>query len=187
RLTHRIEAFYRIESRRFVLWLPVLLGLGIWTYFALPFEPAPAWGWAVAAPALAIATGLARRAGWGTLAACWGAAAVAAGFGLAILSARMADAPQVRFPMGETVEGRVIEISRSASGAPRLLLGRVVVYGFEPEETPARVRLTVLDEALDGIPVPGQRVRVYASLIPTGEPVEPGAFDFRFRAFFQRI
>src|SRR5690606_11902460 len=34
---------------------------------------------------------------------------------------------------------------------------------------------------------PGQRVRVYASLIPTGEPVEPGAFDFRFRAFFQRI
>ena len=187
RLTSRVAEFYRVESRRLVLWLPVLLGLGIWSYFALPFEPAPAWGCAVVAPALGIATGIARRGGWGALAACWGAAALAAGFALAILSARMADAPQIRFPMGETVEGRVIEISRSASGAPRLLLDRVVIYGVEPKETPARVRLTILDDALDGIRRPGQRVRVYASLIPTGEPVEPGAFDFRLRAFFHRI
>src|SRR5690606_30060474 len=73
------------------------------------------------------------------------------------------------------------------SGAPRLLLDRVVIYGVEPDETPARVRLTILGDALDATPTPGQRVRVYASLIPTGEPVEPGAFDFRLRAFFQQI
>ncbi|HET7410708.1 MAG TPA: ComEC/Rec2 family competence protein, partial [Paracoccaceae bacterium] len=187
RLTPAIERFYRVESRRFVLWLPVLLGIGIWAYFALPFEPPPAWGWMAVAPGLVIATGLARRAGWGALALAWALTAVAAGFGLAILSARMADAPQVRWPMGETVEGRVIEISRSASGNPRLLLDRLVIYGVEPDETPARVRLTILDDAPDAMPMPGQRVRVYASLIPTGEPVEPGAFDFRLRAFFQRI
>ncbi len=195
RLTPSLERLYRVESRRFVLWLPVFLGVGIWAYFALPVEPAPGWGWLWAGPALVIATGLARRAGWGALALCWAGFALAAGFGLAILSARMADAPQVRWPLGETVEGRVIEVSRSASGAPRLLLDRVVVYGVEPEETPVRLRLTVLDGGLGGGPdgageagpAPGQRVRVYASLIPTGEPVEPGAFDFHRRAFFERL
>lgn len=187
RLSMDFGELYRVESRRFVLWLPVLLGVGVWIYFALPWEPGAAWRWVIAVPAVPLATGLARRAGWGALALCWGAAAIAAGFGLALTSARMADAPQVRWPMGETVEGRVVEVSRSASGAPRLLLDRVIVYGVEPDDTPARVRLTVLDDALDTIPLPGERVRVYASLIPTGEPVEPGAFDFRRRAFFERI
>ncbi len=187
RLYPQIQQLYRAESRRFVLWLPVCLGLGIWAYFALPFEPEPLWGLAWLPPLALIATGLARRAGWGALALAWLLLAVAGGFGLAILSARLAEAPQIRWPMGETVEGRVLQVSRSASGAPRLLLDRVVIYGVEPEDTPVRLRLTLLDEAYDAIPSPGQRVRVYASLMPTGEPVEPGAFDFRRRAFFERL
>ena len=187
RLTPPIERLYSHESRRFVLWLPVCLGLGIWAYFALPFEPPPGWGWAALAPLALIVSGLARRAGWGALALAWVGFAVTAGFGLAILSARTVDAPQIGWPMGETVEGRVLEASRSASGAPRLLIDRVVIYGVEPDETPARLRLTLLDEAYDAIPMPGERVRVYASLMPTGEPVEPGAFDFRLRAFFQGL
>ena len=187
RLTPRIEQLYRQESRRFVLWLPVCLGFGIWAYFVLPFEPPPGWSWAGLAPLALILSGAARRAGWGALALAWIAFAVAAGFGLAILSARTVDAPQIGWPIGETVEGRVLEVSRSASGAPRLLVDRVTVYGVEPDETPARLRLTLLDDAYDAIPMPGQRIRVYASLMPTGEPVEPGAFDFRLRAFFQGI
>ena len=187
RLSQRIEELYQAESRRFVLWLPVCLGLGIWAYFASPFEPPAGWGLACLAPLALILSGLARRTGWAALAGAWLAFAVAAGFGLAILSARLADAPQIGWPMGETVEGRVLEVSRSASGAPRLLIDRAVIYGVEPEETPVRLRLTLLDDAYDRIPAPGERVRVYASLMPSGEPVEPGAFDFRRRAFFQRI
>jgi hypothetical protein len=91
RLTSRIEQLYREESRRFVLWLPVCLGLGIWTYFALPFEPPPGWGLAALAPLILILSGIARRAGWGALALAWLVFAVAAGFGLAILSARTVD------------------------------------------------------------------------------------------------
>ena len=170
-----------------MLWLPVCLGFGIWIYFALPFEPPPAWGAAALAPLALILSGLARRAGWGALAIAWAAFAMAAGFGFAILSARIVDAPQIGWPMGETVEGRVLEVSRSASGAPRLLIDRVLIYGVEPEATPTRLRLTLLDEAYDGIPSPGERIRVYASLMPTGAPVEPGAFDFRRRAFFQGL
>lgn len=187
RLTPQIEQLYQQEGRRFVLWLPVCLGIGIWTYFSLRFEPPPEWGVAALAPLALIVSGLARRVGWGALALAWLALAIAVGFGLAILSARLADAPQIRWPMGETVEGRVLEVSRSASGAPRLLIDRVVVYGVEPADTPIRLRLTLLDEAYDAIPSPGERVRVYASLMPSGESVEPGAFDFRRRAFFERI
>ncbi len=147
----------------------------------------PPGGWRPSLPLALILSGLPRRAGWGALALAWLTLGVTAGFGLAILSARMAEGPQIGWPMAETVEGRVLEVSRSASGAPRLLIDRLVIFGVEPDETPARLRLTLLDEAYDAIPTPGERVRVYASLMPSGEPVEPGAFDFRRRAFFQRL
>ena len=178
---------YASESRRFVLWLPVCLGIGIWIYFSLANEPPWAWGLLWLLPGAVLASGWAREAGWAVLASCWVMTTIAAGFGLAVLSARMADAPAIPFPMGETVEGRVLEISRSASGAPRLLLDRLLVYGFEPDETPARLRITVLKPGPGPLPRPGQRVRTYASLMPNGGPVEPGAFDFRRRAFFERL
>ena len=187
-LTHPVFAtFYRIESRRLALWLPVMLGVGIWLYFAARTEPD--WRWALLGlvPLALVATGLARRTGWGALALSWAALAIATGYGAALLSAHLADAPAVRFPIGETVEGRVLALSRSASGAPRLLLDRVTIYGVEPADTPVRVRLTALGDPPDPMPRPGERVRVYASLLPAGDPVEPGGFDFRRRAFFERL
>lgn len=178
---------YRIESRRFALWLPVCLGFGIWIYFALDQEPSVGWAWVMVPPFLALASGLAWRVGWGALVVCWVWLSGAIGFSAAMLSAHLAWAPAIAFPIGETVEGRVISLSRSASGAPRVLLDRVTVYGVEPSDTPARVRLTMLDPGDGPLPMPGQRVRVYASLMPTGRPVEPGAFDFSRRAYFERL
>ncbi|MEO1490784.1 MAG: ComEC/Rec2 family competence protein [Pseudomonadota bacterium] len=187
RLTPVIHQFYVQESRRFVLWLPVFLGVGIWIYFALPREPGWGLGLLCLGPLLWIASGFARRTGWGGLALAWVLFCVALGFGAAILSARVADAPAIKFPVGETVEGRVLELSRSASGNPRLLVDDLSVYGLEPGRVPARVRLTVLDPVPGGLPLPGERIRVYANLMPTGEAVEPGAFDFRRRAFFEGL
>ena len=178
---------YRIESRRFVLWLPVFLGIGIWIYFDLDREPAQSLALVILGPFVLIASGIARRIGWAALATAWAAFAVSLGFGAAMWSAHRAEAPAIKFPMGETVEGRVLELSRSASGAPRMLLDRVVVFGAEPGRTPDRLRLTVLDPVPEVLPIPGQYIRVYASLMPNGEPVEPGAFDFQRRAFFERL
>ena len=178
---------YATENRRFALWLPVCLGAGIWLYFALATEPHWGWGLVWVLPALVLASGWARQAGWIVLALTWVLASGAAGFGLAVLSAHRADAPRILYPVGETVEGRVLSLSRSASGAPRLLLDRLQIYGFEDDQTPERIRLTVLKPGTTPLPAPGQRIRVYASLMPTGGPVEPGAFDFRRRAFFERL
>ena len=187
RLNLDFKQFYQTESRRFVLWLPVCIGFGIWVYFALPREPDPwlcAW---LLVPGMLILTGVARRGGWGMLALTWLVFCTVLGFALAVLSAHRADGPRILFPMGETVEGRVIQVSRAASGAPRVLLDRVLIYGVEPGRTPPRVRLTILDDGPQPMVTPGVRVRVYASLMPTGEPVEPGAFDFRRRAFFEGL
>ena len=187
-LNHAVFAtLYRIENRRFALWLPVALGVGVWAYFHPVEEPDWRWAFAGLAPLGLVVTGLARRAGWGALALCWLAATGFLGFGAAAGSAHRANAPAIAWPMGETVEGRIIGLSRSASGAPRILLDRVMIYGVEPEATPARIRLTLLDTDLETLPIPGTRVRVYATLMPAVEPVEPGAFDFRRRAFFQRL
>ena len=187
RLTPDFAELYAVESRRFVLWLPVLLGVGIAIYFSLSREPG--WGWAllVVLPAAALASGAPRRLGFAALALGWIAASVLCGFSLALISARLMDAPRIAYPIGETVEGRVVEISRSASGAPRLLLDDLIVYGLSRDRTPRRIRLTVLDADRNTVPRPGARIRVYATLLPNGEPVEPGGFDFRRHAFFHGI
>jgi competence protein ComEC len=81
----------------------------------------------------------------------------------------------------------VVEVSRSASGAPRILLSNLRIYGIERAETPARARVSLLGTTLDRAPPPGARIRVHARLFPPGGPVEPGGFDFRKRAFFERL
>ncbi|HSF94963.1 MAG TPA: ComEC/Rec2 family competence protein [Thermohalobaculum sp.] len=175
------------EARRAILWLPVLMGAGIWLYFALDAEPDPLWCAPALMPALLAATGLARRAGWVALAGTLALAALGVGFSLAVLAAHRVDAPILSGPVEETIEGRVRELSKAASGAPRLLLDRVVIYGLDPAETPAHARVTLLAADHDTAPRPGTRVRVFARLLPPGEPVEPGAFDFRLRAYFEGL
>lgn len=185
RLRPDFARIWALESRRAILWVPVLMGLGIGAYFAWPVEP-PVWTAALPAlPGAALITRFAARAGAAGLIAAWVVFAVTAGFALALWSAHRVAAPMLDQRMAETVEGRVIGLSRSASGAPRVLLDRVVVYGLTAEETPARVRITLL--GVEVPPPPGTRLRVYTTLLPPGEPAEPGAFDFRRRAFFEGL
>ncbi len=180
-------AFWMAEGRRAVLWLPVLMGGGIWLYFALDAEPDPAWCGLAALPLAALVSGLARRAGLAALALALALAAFGAGFSLAVWSAHRAAAPVLAGPVQETVDGRVRVLSRAASGAPRVLLDRVIVYNLDPRRTPARVRVTLLAAERAEAPRPGERIRVFARLSPPGDPVEPGAYDFRLRAFFEGL
>lgn len=181
-----LDRLYAEEGRRAVLWLPVLLGVGVWAYFALPQEP----DWRLAAlpllPAAVLMIGRARRRFW-LLAPALGGCAVALGFAAAMVEARSVAAPVLAGAVEETVDGRVIARSRSASGAPRVLLDRLILYGVDPRETPARVRVALVDTPEAEVPSPGRRIRVYARLLPPGGPVEPGGFDFRRKAYFERL
>lgn len=165
---------------------PVLLSCGIALYFALPREPT--------ALELALVAGLALLAlpFWLRGAERWQpvAAAVmllAGGFALAAWRANDVAAPVLGFRYYGPIEGRVVEIDRSASDRLRLTLDRVVLERMDPDRTPARVRISLTEPQPHLAPEPGMRVMMTGHLGPPGRPVEPGGFDFRRLAWFEGL
>ena len=96
-------------------------------------------------------------------------------------------APVLAHEMTANLEGRVIGLDRSASERPRVLLDRVVIFGLEPGETPARVRVSLDPSTPWGSLKPGMRLIGQARLSPPAAPAEPGGFDFRRLAWFERL
>ncbi|TCP25389.1 competence protein ComEC [Rhodovulum adriaticum] len=162
-----------------------MLGLGIGLYFALPVEPV--------GPVLAV-TG-AMIGGLAVLA--WRLprlapvllipALIGAGVLVAALRSQQVAAPVLPYRVYGPVEGRVIALDRSQSDVPRLTLDRVWISGLDPAETPARVRISLHGASGLTDPVPGTWLAVTAHLSPPAAPAEPGGFDFRRHAWFQRL
>ncbi|WP_170317703.1 ComEC/Rec2 family competence protein [Paroceanicella profunda] len=160
------------------LWLPVLFGAGSAVYFLLPLEPP---GWAVPLACLpCIGLRMARLPLWPLL-------VLLAGFGAAQLRAHAVGAPVIGWFSEATVEGRILDVSDSRSGRPRLLLDDLVMHDWNGGPAPARLRVTLMEAEAERSFLPGSRVMVLTGLMPPGAPVEPGGFDFRRKAWFERI
>lgn len=167
-------------------WVPVFLGAGIGLWFALPWEPG--WRFYLGAAAAVV-----------VLAALWhlgpedahpfviAAACVATGLCLAGLRAHLVAAPVLQLRYYGPIQGRIVEIDRSQSDAPRLTLDRVVLEDTPPDRTPLRVRVSLHGEQRWLTPEPGQVVVMTGHLSPPEGAVEPGGFDFARMAFFQRL
>ena len=174
------------RSAELALWAPLWLGLGIGLYFALPAEPDRAIWAALAATVLAAAWGFARMSEhW--RAPLWAIALCGAGAGLAGLEVARVEAPVLGFRYYGPVEGRIVAIDRSASDATRLTLDRVRLGDLRPARTPERVRISLHGDQPITDWAPGARVMLTAHLSPPSGPAEPGGFDFRRHAWFQRI
>lgn len=173
------------ESGRWVLWFPVLLGVGIGLYFSLDHEPPPFAGAALLGLALLLAVGVqVRRPDWG-LPAWIVLVALPLGFTAAQLRTALVAAPLLQTSIGPVgVTGRVVQIDRLEAGM-RLFLTDLNVAGLDRVDTPRLVRIAVRDMAV--VPVIGERVRLFARLGPASAPVEPGAFDFRRHLYFQGV
>lgn len=184
--TSPLAALIETQRTTLALWTPVLLGLGIVAYFALPSEPAP-WALAALAAAVALACLAWRRAGPVARVALALVILPGLGFGAGALRAIAVAAPVLPYEMTVAVEGRLAGISRSASDRPRILLDQVVIHGLEPSRTPAQARIS-LDEAaqVDDLR-PGARLIGYARLSPPAGPAQPGGFDFRRLAWFDGL
>ncbi|TDE40381.1 ComEC/Rec2 family competence protein [Antarcticimicrobium sediminis] len=167
-------------------WAPVFLGLGIGIYFFLPTEPD---GRFYLIPGLIGAAG----AVWALLrpggVAALGVAAALLATGLALASARahLVAAPVLSFRYYGPVEGRVVALDRSASDALRLTLDRVRLEGAVSTQVPARLRIALHGTASGQGGWPGARIMTTAHLAPPQGPAEPGGFDFRRHAWFQRL
>lgn len=179
-----VAACQNLRGHR-VPWLATAFGTGVGLYFARMTEPG--------APFALIATLLLLALGWlawrgrdgaGFLALA--AAAILAGLLAAQARNALVAGPVLSFRYYGAIEGRVVEIDRSASGAPRLTLDRVRLDRMAPDRVPRRVRVSLHDES--GIePQPGLRVMTTGHLSPPSGPTEPGGFDFQRHAWFQSL
>ncbi|MCG6110623.1 MAG: ComEC family competence protein [Paracoccus sp.] len=179
------------------LWVPVCLSAGIGLWFLQPglFSSVE---WAALACLLVCAGTVARmapqwaergRLTWpqadalhlGAMALCF----LALGTGLVAFRAAHVAAPVLEWRYYGPVEGRVIQIDRSGRDRMRLTLDRVVLHDLSPERTPAKVRLSLMDD--HALPPLGQRVMLTGHLGSPSAPSSPGSFDFRMFAWFDSL
>jgi competence protein ComEC len=171
------------ERDRWALWLPVAVGAGIAAYFSLPREPAVAVGpAALGAGGLLLLIALSWRPALRHLA--YGLIAVALGFAAAELRTVSVATPMLTDRLeGVRLQARVSEVELLADSR-RLLLSDLVIDG--QTRAPDYVRLHLA--ASDDTPlVPGDRIKLRATLGPPSRPVAPGAFDFRRQFYFAGI
>jgi competence protein ComEC len=167
-------------------WVPVCLGTGIGLWFALPVEPGRDLYLALAGLVLAgLAAALRGPEALRPLAMAL--ALVALGVLLAGWRGHAVAAPVIDFRFHGAIEGRVVELDRSLSDKPRLTLDRVVLEGVAPQETPARVRVSLHGRAEGDVVPTGATVILTGHLSPPQGPAEPGGFDFRRSAWFERL
>jgi len=167
-------------------WIPVLFGAGIGLYFVARIEP-DRIDLAVLAGLMALCLALVRPLGsaFGPLAL--GLALIIAGYGMAAMRAEQVAAPVLGFRYYGAIEGRIVAIDRSSSDALRLALDQVRLERVAPDARPERVRISLYGAQDWFDPVPGLRVMTTGHLSPPNGPAEPGDFDFRREAWFDRI
>lgn len=174
------------ERGRWMLWLPVAMGLGIALYYELPSEPALWVGPALAS--LSLTAAILAPSGSVVRALAIGAVAGSASFGLVAWRTTSLAAPTLSRPLFSlNVEGRVADIQRLPDGV-RVVLEAVRLKGNgvpRPEMMPAKVRVT-LSRGAPPLMI-GDRLLVLANLSPPAGPASPGAFDFQRVAWYQQL
>ncbi len=177
-----LEMWLAAEQGRFVLWLPVFIGIGVLCYFALQTEP-PAWlGAAIALPAAA-ATRLARP-WWVPRAASAALAATAIGFAAGQFATAISP-PLEALPTHATMVLGTVHGVEAVQRGRRITLDDVRLEGTtEPLQRKVRVRLKTNDAS----PViSGDRISVRALIRPAAPPAYPGAWDLQRDAFFSDL
>jgi len=166
-------------------WAPLCLGLGVGIYFSLGWEPGLAH-YATLLGLILIGLVLTRWLGlWAPF--VWAVVLVALGLCLAGARAHQMAEPVIGWRYYGPIEGRIVDMDRSASDALRLTLDQVVLDDVRPSRTPARVRVSLHGQQGFITPEPGMVVILTGHLSPPGGPVEPGGFDFQRHAWFQGL
>jgi competence protein ComEC len=176
------------ERERWLLWLPVGLGAGIATYFALPLEP-PLW---LGATGLLLASLLMGWMWWRLPANAFevwapgllGALVLVLGFTVATWRTHLVEAPVLDRRAAYELEGTILLVEDKIRGQ-RLLLGELTIEGLEANATPARIRVST--RSAEPSFEPGDRVRLRALLMAPSPPVEPGGFDYARQAWFESL
>ena len=182
-----VERWLEAERDQLPLWLPVMLGLGVAAWFALPTRTE--WLATIAGALATACVGLAAwRGGRAGVAVCVAGLAVALGVALAWASAERARAPVLATPVVAEVEGRVERVQQlPARELVRVTVqpSRITATGrarADPMPTTVRINIAAAD-APRGL-TSGAVLRFRARLMPPAPPAVPGAYDFSRVAWF---
>ncbi|MBC7676114.1 MAG: ComEC/Rec2 family competence protein, partial [Rhodoferax sp.] len=188
-LKHRIAAPLRflVETPASLFpWCAVFLAVGIGFWFSLSVEPRLGfYSLAVLVLFVCIATRLKAAELYHPVAVAFGC--IAFGLLAAGLRGQLQASPMLDFRYYGPVEGRIIDIDRSQSDKLRLTLDQVVLERTSPARTPAKVRISLHGNQDHLQPIPGMTVAMTAMLAAPEGPAEPGGFDFRRMAYFDRL
>jgi competence protein ComEC len=158
------------ERERWILWLPVALGLGIGVYFALPMEPRRVVG--VAGFALACLLAVLIRKFWRTRLLVLGLVAFALGFVVAQTRTQVVASPVLDRALDfAIVEGEIESVEPGPKG-PRVILSVASLNNLPEADKPARLRLRLRPSDMDI--QPGDQVRVRGRLAPPLSASYPG-------------
>ncbi|NDR56508.1 ComEC/Rec2 family competence protein [Aliiruegeria sabulilitoris] len=182
----RISGALLAQRGHLLLWVPICLSIGIGTWFSLPNEPSSGVYWVCGALAVGLA-GLGLRSGELVAPVFWGATLILIGVLLAGARAHSVTAPVLGFRYYGPIEGRIVDIDRSSSDKLRLTLDNVVLEDIRPERVPTRVRVSLHGDGPHVAPEPGLTVILTGHLSAPNGPVEPGGFEFRRLAWFERL
>lgn len=185
RMIERLNHWWKSESTRHFLWLPVCFAAGIALYFYLPSEPNPK-----ILPLMTL--------GLVSLTRAWRKHALPLMLALSLMALGAAYA-QIRAyahhpaPLHESLSPRLMlgvvrDIERTERGV-RLLMDHLTIDDLPADKTPARVRLSVKfkKDATFELPPIGAAIAIRAGLMPPVGPVLPGGFDFARFFYFRDV
>ncbi|MBF0267074.1 MAG: ComEC/Rec2 family competence protein [Alphaproteobacteria bacterium] len=114
------------------------------------------------------------------------AGALLAGYAAAAIRSQIVAAPVLERPLNMAlVSGVVAHVEPLEHDGARVILERLSFENRTIQAVPQRIRLRLPLKA--PLIAPGDRIRLYASLMPPTGPVIPGGFDFARQAWFQRL
>jgi competence protein ComEC len=180
----RISGSADRERARFFLWSPVALGFGIAAYFALPEEPTL---WFAFLP-LVLALVIKQLTPSGSLRSALATVLIlsATGFVLAKARVEFVRAPVLQKPLNNVeLVGTITRVEPRPPRGMRLTLRVAELSGVPESQRPHIARVRVLSGNVTLMP--GDRVRLKASLAPPAKPALPGGFDFARAAWFDRL
>lgn len=177
------ENWLERERERVGIWLPVMLGVGIGVWFALPDERAWAAWISLCCVAALLALGL-PRGGRLRFVVAGGALLAASGCILIWVKALAVGEPPLARPVFTHVEARIVSVEpQPARQRTRLVVEPLRQRG----DLPRRIRVNVdIDTMPDGAGR-GAVIAFRARLMPPAGPAVPGAYDFAARAYFMGI
>lgn len=170
------------ERARWIPWVPVLFGIGIGVFFALPKEPSLWWGLGLAETLIFLALIFRRRP---EILAVLGVVSIAA-LGFITVQLRAAWLNKVPFVSGEQklyLKGRIIAQDTNSTGKIRLTLDDI--SDFDDNKLPGPYKITLLVKKASA--VEGQCVEMIAKVMPPFPTAMVGGYQFDRKTFFDGI